>query len=492
MCLPYVVVAFACMLASCAVNNKVAVPPKYAAAQLQEDLDVAWKTYQEIHPSYDWYTPRDTVDARFAKVRTSITDSLTEAEFRLRLAYAVASINCGHTSVSSSKKFQQNARGGRGMSFPLDLQVLPGDSLVVTGNRFRDSGVLVRGDVVLSINDVPAQKFLEQMRQYISSDGYNTTFKDEMISRSFASRFKWLYGLPPHYIIRYTDSTGKESIARLKNFTPKRDTTRIRQADSSRARPPQPARGSRKPWRLTFDSTHTIAYMQLNSFSGWGLQRFFRRSFKTIKRDSIHHVIIDVRYNGGGNIDNFVALSRYVADKPFTIGDSVSARSLKFPYPTRVKFWWFYKMFGWTMVHRESDGRLHMGMNERQLYEPRKRLHFDENLYVLTGGTSFSATILFLHSIQHRSNTTTIGEETGGGARGNSAVMTPDIRLPNTKVLLRLPLFRLVTDHSLPENGHGIYPGMYAPVTSHAVRYRYSPAIEVTKELIRNKQAEKR
>ncbi len=470
---------------SCAGSSAYQPNKKYAPQDLQRDFDMVWETYQQVHPSYDWFAPRDSVNQRFANVRATLTDSLTEPQFRLRLSYAVSGINCGHTSVRSSKAYTRYIRDYRGTMFPLDLQVLPGDSLVVVNNKLRDSGMLKRGDVVLSINTVPAAKFISQMRQYISSDGYNTTFKDDIISRGFASRFQWLYGLQSQYKISYLDSTGAVQHATLKNFTPKKDTAAGQKPTTRPAAPATARQQKPKDWLLVYDSTKTIAFIQLKSFSGVGLRRFFKRSFKDIKKQKVEQLIIDVSENGGGEISNYVALSRYMVEEPFRIADSVSAVSFKFPYKKQVQAWAFYNLFGWMIASRQSDGRLHMRVNEGTVYKPRKKHHYNGNLYVLTGGFSFSATTLFLNSMRNRHHFVQIGEETGGGIRGNSAVMVPNLRLPNTGVSVRLPLFRLVTDHTLPHNGRGGFPQVYAPATSHSVRYRYSPAISAARRLIK-------
>ena len=67
-------------------------------------------------------------------------------------------------------------------------------------------------------------------------------------------------------------------------------------------------------------------------------------------------------------------------------------------------------------------------------------------MYILTGGNSFSATTLFVSAVIKQDNVTVVGEETGGGAYGNSAWLIPDVTLPETGVRFRLPLFRLVID----------------------------------------------
>ena len=59
-------------------------------------------------------------------------------------------------------------------------------------------------------------------------------------------------------------------------------------------------------------------------------------------------------------------------------------------------------------------------------------------------------------------NVTIVGEETGGGAYGNTAWLIPDVTLPETGVRFRLPLFRLVIDKNYPKNGKGVQPEVEA------------------------------
>ena len=76
---------------------------------------------------------------------------------------------------------------------------------------------------------------------------------------------------------------------------------------------------------------------------------------------------------------------------------------------------------------------------------PVKKNHFDGHLYVLTGGNTFSAATLFAKTVRDQENVTIVGEETGGGAYGNTAWLIPEVVLPRTKVRFRLPLFRLLS-----------------------------------------------
>jgi hypothetical protein len=76
-----------------------------------------------------------------------------------------------------------------------------------------------------------------------------------------------------------------------------------------------------------------------------------------------------------------------------------------------------------------------------------------------------------------------VGEETGGGSYGNTAWLIPDVKLPETKLEFRLPLFRLVMDKNQPKTGHGILPEVEVKPTVDAIRrnadYKLDKAIEL-------------
>src|SRR5205085_5939147 len=117
-----------------------------------------------------------------------------------------------------------------------------------------------------------------------------------------------------------------------------------------------------------------------------------------------------------------------------------------------------------------KDGHYNFGYFERHFFSPKTKDHFDGRAYILAGGNSFSATTLFIHSVIRQSNVTVVGEETGGGAYGNTAWLIPDVKLPETKIEFRLPLFRLVMDANAPKTGRGIQPEVESKPTVDAIR----------------------
>ncbi|WP_197428776.1 S41 family peptidase [Phnomibacter ginsenosidimutans] len=465
-------------------GSQYVVGKKYSPAQMQADAQLLWQTYRQVHPSYNWYTPADTVDARFQQLIRSLTDSLPEPEFRLRLAYATADIRCGHTSIMSPKSISKALNNRPGASFPLQVKVW-GDSMIVTDNTGPNRDSVKRGVAITHIDSVPVQTLIRQMEAYISVDGTTQRYADAILSASFPSRFRWMYGLKPMYNIQYVDSAGKTQTAKVGLQMPRMPDSNRNKVVRVPAPRPQPDGIKRHAFGfMRMDTARQYAYLRISSFSGNGFKKFVRRSFRSIAKQEMQHVVVDIRDNGGGKISNSVMLARYLSDTSFRIADSVSAVGFDFPKPAAVQVHWFYKLFGWVIAPYKADGRRHMGLMERKLYEPKRYNHFDGQLYVLMNGRSFSASILFLQHLADRPQTVRIGEETGGGARGNSAVMTPDITLPNTRIRARLPLFRIITHATLPDNGRGVMPDIEVLPNSSDIRYRRDAAMQKALELM--------
>jgi len=238
---------------------------------------------------------------------------------------------------------------------------------------------------------------------------------------------------------------------------------------------------------LKIDTATGVAFLEINSFArGFGLRKFFKRSFKTLKERNVQYLIIDVRTNGGGSVTNSTILSKYVADHKFKISDSLYAINRNSHYGHYIDKYFFNKLFMWFFTKKKNDGHYHFGYFERHFFSPKNNDHFDGNTYILTGGNSFSATTLFVNAVIKQKNVTIVGEETGGGSYGNTAWLIPDVKLPETKILFRLPLFRLVMDKNAPKTGRGIQPEVESKPTVSAIRrnedYKLNKVFELINE----------
>jgi C-terminal processing protease CtpA/Prc len=243
---------------------------------------------------------------------------------------------------------------------------------------------------------------------------------------------------------------------------------------------------------LKIDTAERVAMMDLNNFGrGLRLKKFFRQSFKVLKERNIQYLIIDVRNNGGGSPTNSTNLSRYLSDRRFKIGDSLFAVTKRKSYGRYIKGDFFDRLYMSFFTKRKSDGYYHIGYFERHYFKPKKQNHFDGKTYILSGGNSFSATTLFIGTLIKQENVTVVGEETGGGAYGNSAWHMPTVLLPETKVRLTLPLYRLVINKDNPKTGYGIQPEVKAGPSVEAIRKGTDYKLEKVMQLIKEDKGKK-
>lgn len=459
--------------------------PKMAAKPLVEDIVLLKKILEANHPSLYWYTPKDSIDYYFNETIAGITDSLNEVEYKNRVSKLIAHIRCGHTTVRFSKAYGKVANMYRFPQFPLSLKAWD-DSLVVLGSAYRNDSIFKRGTIVTAINQRKPAALLDTIYQYISTDGYGINHKSQIISSNFPGWYKTILGdADSIYNIRYIDSTGIEKETTIKAYRPVIDTGRKKPT----VRAPELTRRELRKLSLLnkrtmiIDTATSTAFIRLTTFTGGRLRSFFRKSFKTLAKLSIQNLVIDLRENGGGNVSNSIKLTQYLVDKPFKIGDTVAAINRKFTYGKYIKpklIYWFAMNFG---AKKEADGKIHYRRYERHYYSPINKHHFNGKLYLIQGGYTFSAATMFISQLQGQANVKVVGEETGGGYYGNSAMHIPKITLPNSGIVVSLPMYRLVMDKERPK-GYGIMPDIFIKPSSQAIKEGYDIKIAEVRKMI--------
>ena len=481
---------------SCSVSKSSYTPSKkYSPGQLQKDYDIFRGTLEESHPGIYWYTPQSEMDNYFEWGKKQLIDSMNEDSFRKILSYVISKINCGHTVTRSSKANARYRDTSNSKIFPLSLKIWAGetDTATVAANLNRKDSLLTRGAVISKIDHRPVSNIIDTLCRYISSDGYNQTHKLQTLSNrgGFGFAFTSVFGLKENYFVEYLDNSGQEKSTVIQLYNPRADSSnRNAVARFSRASPSDRKKQVRQATRnLRIDSVNRVAFMDLNSFGrNLKLKNFFRSSFRTIKKEKISNLVIDVRGNGGGSVSNSTLLTKFLIDEKFKLADTLFANSRQSQYKKYIENYFFTHLFMVFMTSRRSDGKYHFGYFERHYFKPKNKNHFGGKVYILTGGNSFSATTLFTQKLKPQENVTVVGEETGGGAYGNSAWVIPDVTLPETGIRFRLPLFRLVIDKNIPKDGRGVQPEVISLPTTGAIRKGVDYKMEKVMELIRASQ----
>jgi hypothetical protein len=488
--LPAIIILF---LSGCgAGKSSFNANKKYAAEALQKDYTIFRDMLEESHPGIYWYTPKEKMDGYFEWGKQQLKDSMTEPQFKQILSYVISKINCGHTVVKNSKQYSKYLDTVRGKTFPFSVKIWP-DTTVVAFNLQRKDSVLVRGSVIKKINGLPVEKIIDSLFQFISTDGYNITHKNQSLSNrgNFGSNFTSAFGEADKYTVEFIDSNNKQVTSTIAAYRPVIDT-------NTRSAIRQLVKMSKKERRklslqnrrsLKIDTIGQTAVMDVSTFQkNAKLKKFFKQSFKSLEEMKVKNLIIDVRSNGGGNVMNSTILTKYITNSSFKIADSLYAFTRKSRYGQYIQSNFFNRFFMFFATRKKNDGRYHFGYFERHYFKPRKKNHFDGQVFILIGGNSFSATTLFTDAVIKQQNVLVVGEETGGGAYGNTAWLIPDVKLPVTKILFRLPLMRLVIDKTIPKIGRGVQPELEALPTVEAIRHGKDFKMDKVREVIAGKR----
>lgn len=488
-------IAFLVVLMSCASTKNYSPSKKYPSSVLQKDYVLLKNVLEAKHPSLYWYTPKDSMDMYFQKYYSMIQDSMTEQQFAWQvLSPLVDKIHCGHTSVMMSKSYGVWASGKRLPSFPLYLKVW-NDTMAVTGSLIRNDSIFARGTILHSINGLTTAQITQKMFSYLPQDGYANTLNFIRISGNFPYFHRNIMGLSSVYQVEYTDVYGQKKKTELQMFRPQTDSAK---KDSAAKKIVKKEKVKKKENPKSYYRSFTIdssgyAVLTLNSFTKGNLRSFYRRTFRVLKNKNIHHLVLDIRTNSGGRVGLSTLLSKYISQTPFKVADTLFAKSRTVaPYTKHFEGKYLNDIQLFFISKKSKDGLYHANHLERKYYKPKTKNHFGGNTYVIISGPTFSAASLFCNSVKGQKNVMLIGEETGGGWYGNNGIMIPEFVLPNTKVRVSFPLFRLVQFNHVPQKGTGIPPDVYVGTDLHAIVNGYDKKMKFVKEMILRKLSEEK
>ena len=359
--------------------------------------------------------------------------------------------------------------------FPLLLKII--DERLYTDTD--DFGIPV-GSEIMSINNMASQSILKKLLIYAPSDGFNLTKKYRQIEKEFGILHFYEYGSKKSYSVKYTTIDGEvktkeiapKSFESIGNRYPYRNSHFASyHQDINRVTYFKNRIAEKWPFVYYIDSINT-AVLTVNSF---GLDPMEFKSklivlFKEIRKKKADNLIIDIRQNIGGYRINAINLYSFLTNTPFKQRISESVITNELPHKEHVihtlsDYTEFFEMY-FASAKKESGKWILTEDHAKAEMIPYKKI-FNDKVYVLIGGNTFSAGSAFALSAKNDKNITLVGEETGGGYYFHTAQFIALYELPNSKIMVRMPFVKIdkyVLDHSVPK-GSGVLPDVEVILT---------------------------
>ncbi len=415
----------------------------FSPEQLKEDLVFLDKKLKKYHPGL--YAYRDTVayQSDFEYVFSSIEKPTDYYDFYKRLAPIVNGVKDLHTSYRPSKKW--SAQNDRYLPFYIrSFQ----QKYYIAYYAANDS-LLCRGDQILSIDGKAIADLVNQNARLYGADNGNEYAQKYYAVRAFAAYYNRLHGALDSAMLtikRVNEDTLRQVLVRGMKQTeiPKNVSKLYPQA-------------LRKNFTYKIpDSTRKTAVLNITSFVKksspfdivqHGFKKGLKKAFVQVKKDSIEHLVLDMRVNGGGYVPNVGRLLKYLSTEDFKLMEKMSFKKEAFtklfpPYQV------FPALVGLMAFKPNSQGYYERILPEGSRKQPKKRNHYSGRLTVLMDAGSYSATVFTISKLQDMQRARLIGERAGGAGWGSYAGRWYTAKLPYTKILVRIPLFKM--EHHLP------------------------------------------
>lgn len=429
---------------------------------IKKDFQIFENILKKGHPSLYTYVDEEILDSIFETTKDNLSTITSDIELYKKMLVITNQIRDGHLQL-----FFPNTIKTDQYYFPLILKLINEKFYTDTD----DFGIPI-GSKINRINGKKASRVFEKLKKYATTDGYNLTRKYREIESKFGLYFAYEYGINKEFIIEYTEPNGIS-----KNSTiPAESFTKVRRRDINRNS--YFAKYHKQENNFEFFNTFinnkapfvfykkelNTAILVVNSFDGdVGIFKSrITKIFQEINKKKIANLIIDIRHNNGGFRSNAVCLYSFITHNVFKQVKNKYVASLTIPekkYVTRTfinekeflkdKYNNYPIYDGWKVLFDDLE----------VIMVPHKN-RFKGTVYVLTGGATFSAGAIFALNAKNSTNSTLIGEETGGGYYFSNSDLPVYYELPNSKIIMAMYMEKFnhyIKDKTITK-GSGIPP----------------------------------
>jgi C-terminal processing protease CtpA/Prc len=466
----------------------------HTVEDIKNDIDNVYGQLKKHHPKLYQYTSKEVLDFKFDSLKSTITAPLDSREFYKKLSPVVAHIKQGHISVGSvskyyTKKDRKELNKRKFEFYDLAFEYVD-DKLWVSETRGKDSTLV--GSEVLTIEDEIASNLIKLYKTRFSSDGYNTTLHNRAVGKSFSTLYfkdkGFLDSLKIEFkqkdtvftkmfrrILKDEKNSQNDSIASIIPKEISKEEKEKNQIVAKKKRKENRKRGfisTTQEYTRNFNFTgkdSAVGYMNIRGFTNGNYRKFYKESFKKLDSSKTKNLILDLRDNGGGRIAEVDYLYSFLTNNNYTLIEESEVNS-------RLPFFNFFMsnttpnsikiasgiLSPFILIHnliktKKKEGKIYYKFRFSKEKKPNS-LSFKGSLYVITNGTSFSASSLLSTHLKANKRAIFVGEETGGAYNGCVAGIYKIYEMPSTKLKIRMGLMQIEAPYKQTPDGYGIIP----------------------------------
>lgn len=448
------------------------------AADQLADYDFLVTELKTYHQGLYQYVNKNTIDHQIDSIRNTI-QAANKITFFKTVNALISLTNEGH-SEAELPAFTQLKFGLAKSFIPIRIE-FSDKKAIITKYYGKGNPDIEFGDQLLSINGISIDELMQKLKPYVVTDGLNET-----------SFYQWVsWNLPLYFNLAYGRYKNFEIEVKPINSTQIKEVT-IKATNALRLK-------NKKNTLNTVKRKNEFEYCQIEDHIGYlsipnfysysNYEEFYKNSFTKIKKEGIKHLIIDVQQNVGGREGNENLLASYLFREEFQKYERVTVPLQVYESSKEDES---VVENGWKLTSNlpsRGDFTLMSNYFARFDYrEPVKDLIFEGKVYVLTSGVTFSGGAEFASMLRMTDRAIFIGEETGGAYEGNVSGSNRYIKLPNTKIKVKIPLihYRIAVEPDL--KGRGVLPEYEVPQSWRDIVEGKNSKLEFALNLIRKNE----
>ena len=496
---------------------------KHSVKEIHQDIDYTFKKIEKLHPNLYWFISKEELGRKIDSVKNSINTPITSKEFYYILSPLVSEIRQGHNSVSfpldrfEKEEYEERFKNTKNDFTKLEFERI--EDKIIISDVF-DSVKSLQFAEILKIDSFEVSDILKKHNFLRSSDGFNTTFYE---------RREGLF-LPSYY--RIENPTLDSVTLTLKQNNLVFDTTFYREIDSSlldnkkvkkdkKSEEKEASkdtvdtkktdnkrnhirgydkRTERYTRNYVFMKDSSVGYLKIRGFTTGPFADLYDEFFNYVDSANSETVILDLRNNLGGRLNEihylmeYLSLEEFITIEPMESNTAIPRTnsiwsSNNQPVLVVLKsivtpFLYVYE----KSTSKKKNGVYYHKMKSSKLTEPKENA-FKGKVYVLVNGNSFSASSIISSNLQGSGRATIVGEETGGTYNGTVAGVFKPIKLPHSKLRVQFGLGMIKAPYTESPDGKGVIPDVtILPTLNHRINKIDTELEWILNEVEKNKK----